>query len=153
MKTVKKATVQTVQTVSSVLHVGITVTGNVVKSITDHTAHNIAKAEGYLVSKIDSTRDSYEVQMLREEHTQNKMLRAAKAIDDKRQALNKAIEDAKEQIKEKKDKREAKKAFKKAGPIDHFNEEVVGEEARPTLPPAPPVEATENFDKYNPAMY
>lgn len=87
----KKYLLKTVSTTSAVLHVGVTVSGNMVKAITDYSASKIAQAEGYLSSKIDNTIDSVEVAKLREEKTSQKMAKAASIIYEKRKALEEYI--------------------------------------------------------------
>lgn len=76
----KNQVIKTIGFVAGIAHVSITLAGNAAKAITDFTAEKIAQGEGYLVSKIDSTRDPVEVAKLREEKTREFRIKAAEKI-------------------------------------------------------------------------
>lgn len=76
----KNKVIKTIGFVAGIAHVSITLTGNATKAITDFTAEKLAQGEGYLVSKIDSTRDPVEIAKLREEKTRAFRLKAAEKI-------------------------------------------------------------------------
>lgn len=76
----KNKVIKTIGLVAGVTHVSITLAGNTVKAITDFTADKLAQGEGFIVSKIDKTRDPVEIAKLREEKTRAFRLKAAEKI-------------------------------------------------------------------------
>lgn len=83
----KKQTIKTIGFISSALHIGLTVTGNTVKATTDLLSHQVAQSEGFLVEKIDPSRDRAEVALLREEATKKALAEAARRIKERKDMI------------------------------------------------------------------
>lgn len=98
----KNQVIKTIGFVAGVTHVSITLAGNATKAITDFTAEKLAQGEGFIVSKIDKTRDPEEVAKLREEKTRAFRIKAAEKIYTQKRIIEeklKANKEAKENIK------------------------------------------------------
>ena len=95
MNTAKKVLLDTVNGVAMTTHMTVILGGNLVKATTDSIGDGIANAEGYLVNKIDKTRDKAEVAKLRKESTDNAFAKTAMFLHEKNQQAREFLEKSK----------------------------------------------------------
>jgi hypothetical protein len=99
-KQVKNAALGTVNVVLTPIHLGVTLTGNIVKSTTDFVANKLAQAEGYVVHKIDNTQSVKDVEFRRQMYTNLMIHNAELFMEDKIKVLEDYARRSKKQIKE-----------------------------------------------------
>jgi hypothetical protein len=96
----QKGSIAIIDTLVTPLHMGVILVGDGTKAITDFAAHKLAQGEGYLVSKIDKTKNAEAVTAQREFMTACALKKAGDYVQEQDRKLRDYLNRSKKQLQE-----------------------------------------------------